>query len=146
MKSVCLLSVLSVAASWSAGLKAEPETVREWNVTPVGKTAHGIRQGKNGYVVSVELEVPQAARTSAELERINPSLTTLLPGLKGMIDSGNVSDCFQMVYDRKVRQIKAGYFPTDHNFLDCETAMNLVHSESERKAVSYTHLTLPTSR
>lgn len=132
MKTVCFLFALGFAASWSAGVKAEPETVREWEVTSAKKTAHGIRQGKNGYVVSVEFEVPQAAKTSAELERINPNLTTLLPGLKGMIDNGSVSDCYQMVYDRKVRQVKTGYFPTDHNFLDCETAMNLVHSESGR--------------
>lgn len=114
-------------------VEAEPETVREWKEPLADKTAYEIRQGKNGYLVSIEIERPRPAKTSAELEQVNSGLLTLLPGLEGMIDRGEVSECYDMLYDRKVRQLKGGYFPTDHNFLDCETALDLVHAESGRK-------------
>lgn len=128
---------LFLAASLVLGcfieVEAEPETVREWKEALVEKTAYEIRQEKNGYVALVEFERPRPAKTSAELERINPGLFSLLPGLERMIDEGRVSECYEILYDRKVQELKGGYFPTDHNFLDCETAMDLVHANSGRK-------------
>ncbi|NRB76947.1 MAG: hypothetical protein HRU46_21510 [Verrucomicrobiales bacterium] len=116
-----------------AGAQADPATNENWSETAAEMTAHGVRSKHDSYLANVEFLRPQAATTARELEAINPSLTKLLPGLGAMIDEGEVSPLYKQLYDRKVRQLRAGYFPTNHNFLDCETAMNLKHSESGRK-------------
>lgn len=85
----------------------------------------------------LSLRVPAAARTMADLERSNPNLSKLLPGLPGMLEEASVSGWFAKLYDAKAQRIRSdatalNELITKHNYYDCETMLNLQASNGRR--------------
>lgn len=94
------------------------------------------------YVASYELKIklPQAARTLTELEQSNNNLSKMLPGLKEMMPTAQVSRFYYDIYQNKTNRIKENaaelnQLMTRHNFYDCETILNLRHPRTGRKAL-----------
>ncbi len=107
-----------------------------------GTTATADRGKDDSYMVevSVKLKVPKPHRSLPELERLNPQIAKVLPGLPAMLEKAEVSPEFDELYRRKVDSVKSSLsrldqFLTRHNFYDCETVLQLEHPESKRRAL-----------
>jgi len=86
---------------------------------------------------TLDLRVPTPSKTLAELETINPKLSTLLPGLPAVFESAEVSPWFHTLYDLKLTRIRRDAHTlneilTKHNVYDCETILHL-RGEGGRK-------------
>jgi hypothetical protein len=76
------------------------------------------------------LRVPAAATRMEELERSNPQLSKILPGLPALIEKAEVSSWFNTLYQNKVTRVRRDAHTlnellTKHNIYDCETILNL---------------------
>jgi hypothetical protein len=76
----------------------------------------------------LNLRVPTAAKTMAELETSNPDLSKLLPGLPSLIEKAEVSGWFQKLYANKTDRVRRdantlNELLTKHNIYDCETIL-----------------------
>jgi hypothetical protein len=76
----------------------------------------------------LNLRVPTAAKTMAELETSNPDLSKLLPGLPALIEKAEVSGWFQKLYANKTDRVRRdantlNELLTKHNIYDCETIL-----------------------
>lgn len=98
------------------------------------------RKNDEAYSASYTLSVrvPKASTTLEELERVNPKLGEMLPGLAPMLEDAKVSRWFYQLYENKTERLKRSatelsQLLTRHNFYDCETILNLVHPESKRR-------------
>ena len=85
----------------------------------------------------LQLRLPQAAKTLAELERSNPKLAKILPGLPAMIEKAEVSTWFDKIYQEKVTRIRRdantlNEILTKHNLYDCESILNLRKENGQR--------------
>lgn len=85
----------------------------------------------------LQLRLPQAAKTMPELERSNPKLAKILPGLPAMIEKAEVSNWFEKIYQEKVTRIRRdantlNEILTKHNLYDCETILNLTKENGQR--------------
>jgi hypothetical protein len=105
-----------------------------------GGIASKERKDRNSYTAeyTLSVRVPQASKTMAELQTVNPKLATLLPGLPVMMEKAEVSPWFEKIYGNKEKQIREdahrlNELLTKHNYYDCETILNLKHPESGRK-------------
>ena len=79
---------------------------------------------------TLNLRVPTPSKTLAELETINPKLSTMLPGLRGVFETAEVSPWFHTLYDLKLTRIRRDAHTlntilTKHNVYDCETILHL---------------------
>ncbi len=88
----------------------------------------------------VDVRVPKANQSLAELSRINPNLSSVLPGLGELLNSGKVSNFYHQLYDNKVKAINRDLTHLNkmldrHNFFDCETILELRHPATSRKAL-----------
>ena len=109
-------------------------------VEKVGGLASKERKDKDSYTAeyTLSVRVPQASKTMAELQTVNPKLAMLLPGLPAMMEKAEVSPWFEKLYSNKEAQIREdanrlNELITKHNYYDCETMLNLRHPESGRK-------------
>ncbi|MFD2257094.1 glycoside hydrolase family 75 protein [Luteolibacter algae] len=104
-----------------------------------GGIASEERIDSDSYVASYELrlKLPSPASTLAELEKSNPKIAEILPGLPALLDKGKVSPWFNTLYENKSQRIKRdanalNELLTKHNVFDCETILNL-QAEGGRK-------------
>ncbi len=104
-----------------------------------GETAAAERESEKSYTATYELKLrlPKAATTVDELEKVNPKLSKILPGLPAMLEKGKVSPWYVTLYKNKADRIRRdanalNELLTKHNVYDCETILHL-QSESGRK-------------
>lgn len=88
----------------------------------------------------VSVRVPMASQSLPELQRINPNLPSILPGLGEMLATSKISPFYHKLYDNKTTVVKRDITRLTkildrHNFFDCETILELTHPESKRKAL-----------
>ena len=98
------------------------------------RLASSIRASQT-YIASMKILRPKANTSPAALAKINPNLPTLLNDFEKLIDTAEVSSRFGELYDRKITKLKRGEYLSEHNFLDCETALRLKHPETGRIAL-----------
>ena len=105
-----------------------------------GGLASAERKAADAYKASYSLQVrlPKASTTLAELEQVSPKLGEFLPGLPVMLEKAEVSRWFYVLYDNKTQRVKRdaallNELLTRHNFYDCETILNLRHPGSGRR-------------
>ena len=110
----------------------------ELNVTK-GGIASIERKSAESYsaLYQLSLKVPTPAKTMAELETSNASLSKLLPGLPALVEKAEVSPWYYKLYDEKTARVRRdantlNELLTKHNLYDCETILNL-RSESGRR-------------
>ncbi|MDE0826038.1 MAG: glycoside hydrolase family 75 protein [Akkermansiaceae bacterium] len=87
---------------------------------------------------TLHVTLPKASETLEELERVNPDLGKLLPGLEEMFSTAQVSSWYRKLYLNKSERVKKNVARLDeiltrHNFYDCETMLNMKHPESGRR-------------
>lgn len=88
------------------------------------------------YTLSVK--VPEPSKTLEQLQKVNPDLGKLLPGLGVMLEKPEVSRWFYQLYENKTKRLKRDSMKltellTKHNFYDCETILNLRHPQTNRR-------------
>ncbi|MBL9117685.1 MAG: glycoside hydrolase family 75 protein [Verrucomicrobiaceae bacterium] len=88
----------------------------------------------------VDVRIPKANQSVAELARINPHLPAILPGLESMLPSSKVSGFFHKLYENKTKSVgqnltRLNKILDRHNFYDCETILELQHETTGRKAL-----------
>jgi Fungal chitosanase of glycosyl hydrolase group 75 len=96
----------------------------------------------DSYVLDLKLlaRVPSPNKTIEELAIVSPQLPTLFPGLASMVSADSVSPLFAQLYDTKIRMLRENLGRLDlllsrHNFYDCQTVLQLQHSQTHRKAL-----------
>ncbi len=106
---------------------------------PPGEQASKERLRDDSYVANFSLDVkmPVASKSVAQLEEINPDLTKMLPGLASLTEKAKVSPFFTTLYNNKAERLKSevlnlGQVLTSHNFYDCETMLEMKHPETGR--------------
>lgn len=104
-----------------------------------GKTAVTERESDESYTASYELKLrlPKAATTAGELEKTNPKLSAILPGLSPMLDKAKVSPWYAKLYKNKADRVRRDAHSltellTKHNIYDCETILHMT-AENGRK-------------
>jgi len=107
-----------------------------------GKQASHERTKDDSYTASYELKIrlPEPSKTLEELQKVNPKLDTVLPGLKDMLPQAEVSPFFYQLYENKTNRLKANVtklneLMTRHNFYDCETMLKLKSPSTGRRAL-----------
>jgi hypothetical protein len=85
----------------------------------------------------LELRVPAPAKTIDQLETSNPQLSKILPGLPGLLETGEVSPWFFKLYENKTTRIRRDAHSlnevlTKHNLYDCETILHLQAANGRR--------------
>jgi hypothetical protein len=117
-------------------------TVHSTIDTPPGADAATERADPDSYVLDLKLQtrLPSPNKSIEELGKVSPQLSTLLPGLAGMVSENAVSPHFAALYTEKVRMLRDRLSRLDlllsrHNFYDCQTVLQLEHPESHRKAL-----------
>lgn len=124
-------------ATFYNGITINTELVREQ-----GTYASLERLSPEAYRAEFKLSVrvPKANQSLAELSRINPALSTLLPDLAAMLPTSKVSGFYHKLYENKTSGIQRDITRLNkildrHNFFDCETILELTHPTSSRKAL-----------
>jgi Fungal chitosanase of glycosyl hydrolase group 75 len=116
-------------------LSAEPKDLKNWIESKSEKTSHQLRRSGGSYLREIEYVTPSPSTNLDALLAINPALATLLPGLEGMFKDATVSPRYEQLQSTKTKYLRAGTFPTTHNFYDCETFLQLTHPETGRKVL-----------
>ena len=78
---------------------------------------------------------PKALTKIESLERLNPGVTHVLPGLTELVVSASVSPKFKLLYDAKIKSVAGGDLMPAHYYFDCATVLNLKDAKSGRRAV-----------
>jgi hypothetical protein len=78
----------------------------------------------------LSLRRPSPAKTMEELEKTNPDLGKILPGLPDIVAEAEVSKWFHQLYDNKITRIRRDAHTlnevlTKHNLYDCETILHM---------------------
>lgn len=99
------------------------------------------RREREAYAIEykVNVKLPKAAQTSVELEKVNPALNSILPGLKSLTlsDQAKVSPYYFEIYKNKIDRLKKNApklkaLLSRHNFFDLQTILYFT-SPSGRK-------------
>lgn len=105
-----------------------------------GGLASKERKDDGSYVAeyTLSVKVPEPSKTLGDLQKVNPDLGNLLPGLESMLEKAQVSRWFYQLYENKTKRLKRDSTKltellTKHNFYDCETILNLRHPQSNRR-------------
>jgi hypothetical protein len=108
----------------------------------IGDIASVERRALDSYVLDLQLQVrvPKAAQTIAELSEPDPTLPTVLPGLAAMLPTSKVSDFYYGLYQLKVESLgrelgRLEQLLSKHNFFDCNTILELTNPKSARKVL-----------
>ncbi len=125
---------ISVAKT-SAGFDYKSEVVEL-----EGELASRERVTPGAYEALYRLSVkrPRAAVSLSELESVTPKLGEMLPGLEAMLANAKVSPFFDALYENKAKRLKSradrlDRLLTKHNYYDCQTMLEMVAAESQRK-------------
>ncbi len=118
--------ILPLAARAQFGGKVEIEET---------STAAEMRAAGQGFVSSVTMRRPLPTRTLPQFLAINPSLSTVWPGLGTLLETAKVSDFYADLSRRKLAYLKDGNSLSDHNYLDCATVLLLQHPVSQRHGI-----------
>ena len=117
-------------------------TVETHVQTSEGTYATLERLDKDAYKVEFKLDVrvPKANFSVAELGRVNPHLPKMLPGLPTLLSNGKISGFYHKLYENKVNGIEKNLTRLNklldrHNFFDCETILELQHPQTKRFAL-----------
>ncbi len=126
------------------------DTAELWNQVSVkskvdskeGDVASKEREEPGSYEIEmkINLSVPKANKSIADLQKLNPNLPAMLPGLERMVKTAEVSPFYHQLYQNKVRRIQENATRLDrilsrHNFFDCETVLELTSPDSGQKAL-----------
>ena len=126
------------------------ETEKLWSgvdVTAVvnaeeGGSATALRKERSAYEISYEikLKIPEAATSLDQLSALNPDLPKILPGLETMLETAKVSDFYHKLYELKQKRVQLKVLRlhqilSRHHMFDCETVLELVHPETQEKAL-----------
>jgi hypothetical protein len=110
--------------------------------TEHGTTATADRTDPASYGIDLQMKVrvPKAHQDLAEITRLNERLPQLLPALASMVETAKISPSFDELYRLKVANLQRNLTRLDvllsrHNFYDCETILEMEHSESKRRAL-----------
>lgn len=116
--------------------------LRSEMVTEQGEESSKLRTDPSNYAIElkVSVTVPKAIESLTQLDKLNPSLKTTLPGLAEMMKDAVVSPFYHSLYEIKVKEIQRNIARLDalmstHNFYDCETILELVHPKTQRKVL-----------
>jgi polyhydroxyalkanoate synthesis regulator phasin len=97
-----------------------------------GSLASHERTTPDSYTAAYTLNIrlPSPAKTLEDLQKSNPKLGTILPGLPEILKTGEVSKWYQTLYDNKTTRLKRDAAAltnllNKHNLFDCETILNL---------------------
>lgn len=80
---------------------------------------------------------PKAVTKVEELERLNPGVMQVLPGLKELVGTATVSPKFKRLYDAKIASVAGGNYMAPQFYFDCATVLNVKHAKSGRRAVVF---------
>jgi len=110
--------------------------------TELGTTATAERNDPASYRAElvVKVKIPKPHQSLAEVARLNPELPKILPQLGALIESSAVSPIFDDLYRRKTTSLQNNLNRLDnlltrHNFYDIETALELQHPPTQRRAL-----------
>lgn len=110
--------------------------------TTKGGLASVERKTPGSYEINFDLSlrVPEPSKTMGELQKLNPNLGAILPGLPSMVSGGEVSGFYHYIYKLKQEQVQTKITRLEqalsrHNFYDCETILELEHAESKQKVL-----------
>lgn len=110
--------------------------------TESGTTATATRNDPESYTLNLELKVrvPKPTADLSDLELLNPSLSSILPGLAAMMPDARVSHFFEDFYRQKIANLQHNLPRLDlllsrHNFYDCETVLEFQHPTTLRRAL-----------
>jgi len=90
--------------------------------------------------LEVKVQIPKAAQTLEELAGADPSIGSVLPGLKDELPAATVSNFYHGLYQLKVEAVNRTLARLDqmvsrHNFFDCNTILELRNPNTNRKAL-----------
>jgi len=110
--------------------------------TVEGSSAVVERKTPDAYTLEldVQVRVPQAAQTLEQLTTADPSLDSVLPGLKDELPASKVSNFYHGLYQLKVDAVNRTLARLDqivsrHNFFDCNTILELQDHKTNRRAL-----------
>jgi len=108
----------------------------------VGTTATTDRQDPASYELDLQLRVrvPKPHQSVEELEKLNPSLSRILPDLGKLVANAKIAPIYEEIYQRKVASLQNSLTHLDallsrHNFFDIETVLELESPLTGRKAL-----------
>ncbi|MFT5189943.1 MAG: hypothetical protein ACI957_002975 [Verrucomicrobiales bacterium] len=100
------------------------------------------RKDKGAYEIEykLKLRIPKPNESLEDLASLNERLPAILPGLSAMISTAKVSGFYHRLYDLKVTRVKQNLTRlkkvlSRHNFFDCETVLELLHPETQQRAL-----------
>jgi len=90
--------------------------------------------------LEVKVQVPKAAQTLEELAGADPSIDSVLPGLKDDLPAATVSNFYHGLYQLKLDALNRTLARLDqmvsrHNFFDCNTILEFQDRNTHRKAL-----------
>jgi len=110
--------------------------------TVQGAQADIERKAPDAYTLDldVQIRIPEAAQTLEQLSVADPSIGSLLPGLKDELPASKVSNFYHGLYQLKVDAVNRTLARLDqivsrHNFFDCNTILELEDQKTNRKAL-----------
>jgi len=105
-----------------------------------GDHATVIRKKDDSYraIYELNITVPKPSRTLTELEKSNPQLGRLIPGLETLLETAKISPFYKTLYENKVKRLERNAeslkkLLSRHNFYDCDTILHLQHPQTKRK-------------
>jgi hypothetical protein len=110
--------------------------------TEYGTTATEERNTPASYRAELvfKVKIPKPHQDLESISKLNSQLAELLPALPDMLKTAKVSPVFEELYRLKTNELKLGIdrldrIPTQHNFFDCETLLELQHPVTKRRAI-----------
>ena len=107
-----------------------------------GEPAWQERKDENSYTLNIELDVriPRAAESLADLVQADSSLGTVLPQLATLLGSNRVSPYYHALYQNKLTALSGHLNHLEqllsrHNFFDCNTILELTNPTTKTRAL-----------
>jgi hypothetical protein len=80
---------------------------------------------------------PKPLVAAEEIEKLNPGVMQVLPGLRDLVGKATVSPKFKTLYDAKIESVKDGNLMSASSFFDCATVLSVKDAKSGRSAVIF---------
>jgi hypothetical protein len=104
-----------------------------------GGLASAERERPGSYAANFMLVLaePKAAITVEEVQKVNPNLSDMLPGLPRLLETAKVSHFYTTLYQNKAERLQASASQLDellskHNYYDCQTMLQMEHPVTKR--------------
>ena len=126
------------------------DTAKLWNGIQIqnsvelapGESA-SVERKKDGAIqiqMKLTFKIPKPSKSLAELEKLNPELSKMLPSLPSLMSSAKVSPFYHQLYRNKTARIQQKATRLDqilsvHNLYDTETVLELENTENKQKAL-----------